>query len=133
MLLSGTAASNTMFAPAAVGQVIYSVVVTLFRSWVARIWGHSTRSTLLVATQVEELALVTVVLLRDAQLHVPNFGVLDHDLETAYPHRVAIIGVIGPYGRDARRLVQLPCLRKPASWASLALPYAGFRSLTFAM
>ncbi len=92
MLFSRPSTANTMFAPAAVGQVIYSVVVTLLRSWVARIWGHSTRSTLLVATQVEELArLLHHTWVQGLQLCAPNFGVLDHDLETAYPHRVAII------------------------------------------
>ena len=109
MLFSRASTANTMFAPAAVGQVVYPVVVSLLRGWIARIWGHATRSALLIASQVEELARLTVVLLRDAKLDVPNLGVLDHDLETAYPHGVAIFIVVGPYGRSAPCLDQRPC------------------------
>ena len=71
--------------------MINPVVFSLFWGWIAWIWGHAPWSTLLVAPQVEELARVAAVLLRDAQLHPPNLGVLDHDLETTYPHGVAII------------------------------------------
>ncbi len=109
MLLPRASTANAVFAPAAVGKVIESMVFALLRGWISWIWGHTTRSALLIVSQVEELARVTVLLLRDAQLCSPNLGVLDRDLETTHPHGVVIVCVVGPYGRSAECLLQLPC------------------------
>ena len=99
-----------MFAPAPVRQVINPVVLSFFCSWRAWVRSDSSRGTLVLAFELEGLAVALLLLLvGDTHLDVSNCSVYDLHLETTCPYWAVTVTLFGSYGRDARGLNQRPC------------------------